>query len=200
MRDILELDKHDEKTDKDIVAFVEAKESAKSSWNNQGSSSLLNANESRSRSAEESEIKRKLSLKAKCANCGSQISQFIKFRSGKLNRTSFKICAKCHRESKNEPERKPSGKSSETAALLSFVGGLESPVQQSTPEVIEVAKVKLQHYLFTAEGWQRAQSLSHPTLNLEISTKKEDYDNFGSKYVKLSPKKIEVVADSGAQS
>ena len=199
-RDILELDKLDEKTDKDIVAFVEAKESAKSAWNNQGSSSSLNANESGSRSTEESEIKRKLSLKAKCAKCGSQISQFIKLRSGKLNRTAFKICAKCHRESKNEPENKPSGKSSETAALLSFVGGLESPVQQSTPEVIEVAKVKLQHYLFTAEGWRRAQSLSHPTLNLEISTKKEDYDNFGSKYVKLSQKKIEVVADSGAQS
>ena len=67
-------------------------------------------------------------------------------------------------------------------------------------KVIEVAKVKLQHYLFTAEGWRRAQSLSHPTLNLEISTKKEDYDNFGSKYVRLSPKQIEVVADSGAQS
>ena len=48
-RDILELEKLDEKTEKDIVAFVEAKESAKSSWNNQGSSSSLNANDSGSK-------------------------------------------------------------------------------------------------------------------------------------------------------
>ena len=56
------------------------------------------------------------------------------------------------------------------------------------------------HHIFTAEGWKHAQSLSHPTVQLEVSTVKEDFEDFGARYVELAPKLVDVVADSGAQS
>ena len=61
-------------------------------------------------------------------------------------------------------------------------------------------RVVLDHHIFTHEGWKRASSLSHPALRLRISTLEEDYNHLGMTPAKISPKHIDVVADSGAQS
>ena len=61
-------------------------------------------------------------------------------------------------------------------------------------------RIVLDHHIFTHEGWERATSLSHPALRLRISTLKEDYIHLGMSPATISPKHIDVVADSGAQS
>jgi hypothetical protein len=60
--------------------------------------------------------------------------------------------------------------------------------------------VVLDHHIFTDEGWKKAALLSHPTLRLRISTLGEDYDHLNLNPAKISPKHVDVIADSGAQS
>lgn len=62
------------------------------------------------------------------------------------------------------------------------------------------APLTLGHHIFTESGWERAQSFSHPTVTLKLSTNEEDYRRFNYPYKKIQEQTITVVADSGAQS
>ena len=64
----------------------------------------------------------------------------------------------------------------------------------------EKKSIELDHHIFTQEGWQRATTFSHPTLRLRVTTKLEDYAKFSIEQPRISPKYVNVVVDSGAQS
>ena len=46
--------------------------------------------------------------------------------------------------------------------------------------------VELDHFIFSEEGWKRAQSLTHPTLFLVVTTDESDYKRFGYTYRKVT--------------
>ena len=62
------------------------------------------------------------------------------------------------------------------------------------------APLELSHHIFTRDGWERANSLHHPTLNVQVSTSVDDYSALGYPFIPMTPKSIDVVADTGAQS
>ena len=64
----------------------------------------------------------------------------------------------------------------------------------------QCAPLELSHHIFTRDGWERANSLHHPTLNVEVSTSIDDYNALGYQFIPMTPKSVEVVADTGAQS
>ena len=58
----------------------------------------------------------------------------------------------------------------------------------------------LDHHIFTPAGWSRISALNHPELRVRITTNRDDYARMGFRYPAISPKHIDVVTDSGAQS
>lgn len=217
-KDVLEWAELDVKSAKDLVGFVEGKETAKKAWTGQASDVAGASGYKKSSKQDESDTKKKLSLKTKCAKCGAQIPQFTRNRVGRINRTPYTICFKCHKETssddRSDNSAESSKKHSETAVIHGFISAVASP--DPTPVSAQPTesgstlissnagelerKVILDHHIFTQEGWKKAASLSHPTLRLRISTHEEDYNCLSMVPAKISPKHIEVVADSGAQS
>jgi len=60
--------------------------------------------------------------------------------------------------------------------------------------------ILLDHNIFTTTGWKQASSVKHPTLKLELSVNKDDYEKFGVECPKVNPLLVTVVTDTGAQS
>jgi len=58
----------------------------------------------------------------------------------------------------------------------------------------------LDHHIFTPTGWSRVSTLNHPKIRVRITTDKDDYIRMGFQHPIISPKSIDVVTDSGAQS
>jgi len=58
----------------------------------------------------------------------------------------------------------------------------------------------MDHHVFGATGWKNVQSPSHPTLSLRLSVDAGDYAQFGYKCPEITPTKVKVIVDSGAQS
>ena len=74
-----------------------------------------------------------------------------------------------------------------------------SPMQQDEACAMESHAI-LDHHIFTPTGWSRVSTLNHPKLRVRITTDKDDYIRMGFQYPIISPKSIDVVTDSGAQS
>ena len=172
-------------------------------------------------------LKLKLALKGKCNKCNKDIVLYKKYQSGKINNKAFKMCRLCHLEENSRYRSNNSGMAADTttSSLESFfIGGIaevddstlpagaqraavDTDLQENTgvqsindqpsPSINDVT---LDHHIFTAEGWQRASALSHPSLRLRMTTCQEDYDKFGITYPRIQLKHVEVVVDSGAQS
>jgi len=161
---------------------------------------------------EDPDTKKKLSLRCRCNKCGTQMSQFIRSRMGRINKTPYTVCFKCHKEACPEERADASTdntgkKHSETAAIHGFISAVTSvpepgavEIQVEPDSLVSSNTVVLDHHIFTDEGWKKAALLSHPTLRLRISTLEEDYDHLNLTPAKISPKQVDVVADSGAQS
>ena len=129
-KDVLAIPELDSKSDKDIVKFVEEKEiarnalqttldaSALSSYNKERKSGETNAN---------SAVKKKLSLRGKCANCALEISLYKQYRGGKMNREPFKLCFSCHKKQSRPQQQKSKQEegTSETATVLNFIAALD---------------------------------------------------------------------------
>ena len=129
-KDVLGWSSLDEKSDKEIVAFVEEKEIARNALS--GSTNAATSGY-RKRAAQQPveekskriklqpkvdpEEKRKLALKGKCPTCHSDFNLFTRFRSGQMNKEAFLVCQKCHKASK--------AAESETSAIASFVTAVE---------------------------------------------------------------------------
>ena len=217
-KDVLEWSELDTKSDKDLVGFVEGKETSKKAWSGQVSDTAAVSTFRKAAKQEEPDFKKKTSLKSKCTKCGVQIFQFTRNRTGRINRTAYTICIKCHRETSTEAHAEDSSDGaskikSESSAIHGFISAVDSstpapedirPTEsnsvQSSYSKKHAKKIVLDHHIFTQDGWTRATSLSHPTLRLRMFICDDDYQSFGVTPASILPKHIDIVADSGAQS
>ena len=211
-KEVLGWSELDTKTDKDVVAFVEEREVATKAWTGSSVGAAVSSGYRKGiKTVEETNdpaIQKKLAMKGKCSKCSTQISLYVRMRnSGKINKSPFLMCSKCFRESSHQ--KKPADASepqvsgvSESSAIASFIGAIDTPISvaESASDSAVQACTVLDHHIFTADGWKRATSLSHPALRLRIATLEADYLDFGRAHPKISPKHIDVIIDSGAQS
>lgn len=215
-KDVLEWPELDTKSARDLVGFIEGKETSKKAWTAQPSDAASISGYKKSGKQDEPDSGKKLALKSKCAKCRVQIPQYTRSRFGRINKTPYKLCIKCHKEDSSSENQLADNetKQSETAAIHGFISAISTKplpedAQPPDPGPMKVSsnagerrerRVLLDHHIFTHEGWKRATSLSHPSLRLRITTIEEDYNYLGMTPAKMSPKHIDVIADSGAQS
>ena len=95
-KDVLEWPELESKSAKDLVGFVEGKETSKKAWTAQPSDAAGMSSYKKSGKQEDSETAKKLALKSKCTKCGVHIPQYTRSRFGRINRTTYKLCVKCH--------------------------------------------------------------------------------------------------------
>ncbi len=121
----------DKKGDKDIVLLVEEKEIARKACSaNRSDVAALSAYRKMKKDVtkkqpannnnnnSEPESTNKLSLKGRCASCSKEMSLYIRYRSGKMNREAFNTCVDCFKAGKGKP------KESETGAMNNFLESL----------------------------------------------------------------------------
>ena len=125
-RDILELEKLDEKTVSELVGIIEGKETARkalatgSQTDTAGVSNYRKANK-----GDPGETK--FNIKTNCSKCNTKIAQYAKNRFGKINKTPFTKCMKCHKEDTQNKQLESNNKSeqanpkSDQAAIQSFI-------------------------------------------------------------------------------
>ena len=219
-KEILSIQDLDEKTDKDLVDIIEAKEIAMKAWNKTpvlGTAGISQYRRETKLDSTSDSLKVKLALMGKCGTCNKEISIYKKFPSGKINKKPFKQCPKCWRDN-SQSKNSASARSgtSEMAEISSssaktgntemaevsgfFIGAIEEGQHGDADSQLTVNSIDLDHHIFTEEGWRRALSPSHPKLRLRVSTSMEDYSHFAVPFPKIHPKHIDVVVDSGAQS
>ena len=138
------------------------------------------------------------------------MSLFTRNKSGRINKTAFTKCFKCHKESFKSQESAVDGakqeSESENSMIQGFIGSIEtkqltSPNSSLGSMSVGRRRITLDHHIFTPDGWKRALSLSHPVLRLTISINRDDYANFGLAAPSIiCPKDLDTVSDSGAQS
>ena len=83
----------DDKSDKDIVKFVEEKEIARNALQMSSTNAgMSNYNKNR-KGNQSNDITKKLALRGKCQTCSKEIALYKQFsNSGKLNKEPFKTC------------------------------------------------------------------------------------------------------------
>ena len=72
--------------------------------------------------------------------------------------------------------------------------------KSNNPSLGKINSIRLTHNIFSKGQWRKARFLNHPTVNLEISVVKRDYNELGFKRPDINPTKITAMADTGAQS
>ena len=224
-KEVLSWPELDEKNDRELVAFVEAKEIARNAWNNTPISATAGISNYRKGSRHDNDgiehsLKKKLQLKGTCSVCKREISLYKRFQNGRVNKRAFTSCQTCHKKANTSNSNnngvylENGSEESESSAITSFfIGSIEvdckttcisSPVRNaitfaSNPPS-SINAVILNHHIFTNDGWKQASKLTHPSLQLQISTNGEDYRKFGIKEPRITPTYIDVIVDSGAQS
>ena len=219
-KDILSTADLDKKDDKEVVRLVEAKEIAYKAWSsaNSGTNNAFSSYKRNLKQDNETDhsIKTKLALKGKCSKCSKEISLYKRYQSGKMNKTPFSKCQRCHKNDSGNPSNNAVAADdlSQGAVGSFFLCAVQNEAtDQTTPETctvkvaidpgppqLSVDSVSLDHHIFTQDGWKRASSMDHPKLRLRLTTDKLDFEHFKARFPKIQPKHIEVVADSGAQS
>jgi ribosomal protein L44E len=71
------------------------------------------------------------------------------------------------------------------------------PIQD---EACSAESQTLDHHIYTSTGWSKVSSLNHPRLRVRVTTDENDYAKMGFRQPIISPKYLDVVTDSGAQS
>ena len=139
MKDVLGMAELDAKSDRDIVKFVEEKELARNALQATSSTNALSSyNKSRRNDGaahDDSAIKKKLSMRGKCASCHADIALYKQYQNGRFNKDAFKVCVGCYKkEKKKTPESKAKEDASETVAIMSFISSLDLSEEESCRE------------------------------------------------------------------
>ena len=190
-KDVLSWAELDEKSDKDIVRFIEEKEIAKNAYSGNlataaGMSSYMKSNRNGDDENKYS-VKKKLAMKGKCSKCSSEIFLYTKYRSGKLNNDPFQMCLKCFKGTKamikqsqqskdNAKDQKHSDSEYESSAITSFIGALDvhdySIAEQSSRASVKSKPPRLNEYVSKAcevvyefRGWEARKRISESTGN-----------------------------------
>ena len=116
---------------------------------------------------------------------------YTKFSNGKLNRNPFKYCQSCFKLNKNQlkdnaKEKNDHNQQSESSALSSFIGSIDS-------KIFEVDTVG-------EDGQKKAQSLKHPKLKLKAPADMDAYRRFNVKPPAGINGSVDTVSDTGAMS
>ena len=181
-KDVLGWSELDTKTVNDTVIFVESKEMARDALTKQ----ITNAS-----------ITQK-STKRKCRNCNIEIERFT-WNKRQRKMIEVSLCLPCWRQAnprlKGQQSAAPDGKKEPTneASVITIAS-------TSNDRQLQNRTILLDHHIFTGNGWKQASSMTHPTLKLQLTVTKDDYDKFGVKCPNITSSPIIVVTDTGAQS
>ena len=120
-KDVLELPDLDSKSTTDLVGFIEGKETSKKAWSGQALDAAGSSGYKKKQNQQEPS--KNLSPKANCEKCGIQMSQFTRNRSGRINKTAFTKCFKCHKEdlASQEPPEDSAKQDSEASTIHGFI-------------------------------------------------------------------------------
>ena len=187
-REVLGWSQLDEKSIEETVAYVEAKEMARTAMN-RGSTAAPISNYKKKSKQSTSQRPPSIRKSGQCKECKVEIDSLIWSRRRK-EMVERNFCSKCWSLKSKKPHKKEvntvEDAEDEAGAII---GGI---TQQPIP---------ISHLLFDSDnGWKKMNSMKHPTLPLTISIEPEDYSAVGRKPPIVKPKKVEVVTDTGAQS
>ncbi len=144
-KDVLGWAELDSKNDKDLVAFIEAKELARNAWNSTpvaGAAAVMSGYKkdvpSSPADASDKSLKTKLSLKGKCSRCDKQISLYTQYYNGRMNRQPYKMCKKCHKETKlGNSDVTANSRSSEGDSIALFIGSIDAHLDPTFTSAVE---------------------------------------------------------------
>lgn len=175
----------------DAIAFIESKEMARNALVG-SSSTTATAGISNFKKQKGAPLQPKDSHKTgKCPDCHNQFQLYSESARGGWNTKPHRLCLECWKKQRSRPSQKTRSSTveSETSGLIMKIGGLtitSSQGDHSSMSLTAVSQVKpvkrsidLNHHIFTDQGWVTAHSMTHPTIPLRMTTKKEDYDAFG---------------------
>ena len=129
-KDVLGMPELDEKSDKDIIKFVEEKEIARNALQMTSTNAGMSSYNKNRKTPANADTTKKLAMRSKCQACQKDFAVYKQFPSGKLNKEPFKSCPSCWKKSKNEkpqPEKnKDETASSDANAIFSFISAIET--------------------------------------------------------------------------
>ena len=175
----------------DVIALVESKEMARNAL------PASNASVSGYRRQNKLPDKDKTAL---CPDCKKKFSLYTENANG-WNKKPHACCLSCFRirRSKNRQDKKTQDNktqdNSAQGASSSDIGGIFSQVSSVSTHV----KVPC-HHIFTKKGWRRAKFMSHPEVQISVSSSKTDYKQFGVSCRDVPTSQTKGMTDSGAQS
>ena len=120
----------DDKSDKDVVVLVEAKEMAIKAWNSapvSGTAGLSSyRKDQKTNDAGTDPLKAKLDMKGKCSVCSKEITLYRKFTGGKINKQPYKMCSKCYNAARKSTNNGISGAEPTEATSLDSLSAQSS--------------------------------------------------------------------------
>ena len=201
-KELLGWSELDNKSDKEVVRFVEEKEMALKAWASSKAGSQVGGLSGYRKSKNgDNDKARKLALKGNCITCKAQTALYTEYANGKLNKNPHKYCQSCFKLSKSQSkDNKESGKEKPDTAQQSEANLISSFIGSITSEMSGVENIFLDHHIFTEEGWKKALTFEHPRLALQMSTDAAAYEKFKVKAPPQIKGNLSTVADSGAMS
>ena len=119
--------------------------------------------------------------KIKCKNCKTEIDNYTWNKRLSL---SLSLCLPCWKRA--NPQRGKKGSGANEASVIAIASTSNTQTKQNRT-------ITLNHHIFTKEGWRQADSMKHPTLKLELTVIKEDYDKFKVGCPQVAPSPITVL-------
>ena len=135
-----------------------------------------------------------------CNECHQEINKLVWSRY-KKQWIECTLCSKCYKKLKGYKYSKPQQKSPADEASVLLVGSISQDISSEVCSSQARELSSIGHYIFDSEeGWKKSESMTHPTLRLQISVQKQDYDHIGKPCPNVRASSLEVVTDTGAQS
>ncbi|MBY0580464.1 MAG: hypothetical protein K2P53_02095, partial [Rickettsiales bacterium] len=196
----------------DIIAFIEGKEMARNALG--CSSTTASVSTFRKQNKSNTHGSKETNVTAKCPDCSKSYSLFTESSRG-WNTKPHKLCLDCwkklrSRNSKINNRTIPNNiklntsKDAEASGLVLMVSAIKqsnrTKIKSKIIPNVKRHSTEINHHIFTHDGWVTAQLLVHPTIQLQMTTNKSDYDEFGIPFPPIIPKYLQVITDTGAQS
>ena len=195
-KEVLGWEELDNKDINEVVRFIEAKEMARDALTK---APVSNASISTYKKLG-NKFGKKSSEKICCSGCHEETDKYV-WNRRQNKHIECTMCLKCWKASRKSSSSKGSQShkvnADEASALL--IGAVSS--QQKSAFNTATKEVKLDHYIFDSKnGWEKSESLQHPTVSLNITTDEEAYSQINAKCPEYRSDVVVAVTDTGAQS
>jgi hypothetical protein len=196
-KEVLGLPELDNKNIVDVVAIIEGKEMARNALAGSASASLMSAFKKQSSGVPGSPNT------AICPECSCS---FVPYTDGPRGRNTkpHRVCLDCwkrtrHRQQARKVDNKTDrGKTDIATSALMLQ--LCTMAHAAPNKPVRPSRTRLDHHIFTRSGWAAARTLTHPKVQLRLTTNKDDYQAFDVSFPQISPMHLAVITDTGAQS